>query len=228
MKRSAVNSIIRNAMDIFNRHGFLLPPFARYSLADWEQHRHDSQEIFDLGLGWDVTTFGSGDFFREGLLLFTLRNGKFQSPDYPKCYAEKIMLVEEEQITPQHFHWHKQEDIINRGGGNLLIEVWQADRATEKITDEDVTLVVDGQKRTFKSGEILRLTPGESVSMTQYTAHRFYGEKGFGPVMTGEVSMVNDDHTDNCFIDKKERFDVIEEDETPLHLLCSDYGKFLF
>lgn len=29
--------------------------------------------------------------------------------------------------------------------------------------------------------------------------HRFYGEKGKGKVLVGEVSMVNDDNTDNCF-----------------------------
>ena len=38
------------------------------------------------------------------------------------------MIVEENQETPMHFHWSKMEDIINRGGGNLVIELFRSDR----------------------------------------------------------------------------------------------------
>ena len=62
--------------------------------------------------------YGSGDFYKRGLFLFTLRNGKYNIDKKP--YAEKIMIVEEEQETPMHHHWSKMEDIINRGGGNLV------------------------------------------------------------------------------------------------------------
>jgi hypothetical protein len=31
------------------------------------------------------------------------------------------MLVRENQVTPMHFHYLKVEDIINRGGGNLVL-----------------------------------------------------------------------------------------------------------
>lgn len=37
--------------------------------------------------------------------------------------AEKIMIVREGQVTPYHFHWYKMEDIINRGGGNLINKI---------------------------------------------------------------------------------------------------------
>jgi D-lyxose ketol-isomerase len=57
--------------------------------------------------------------------------------------------------------------------------------------------------------------------------HRFYGEPGKGKVLVGEVSKVNDDTTDNCFYENVGRFPEIEEDEEPLHLLGSDYGKFI-
>jgi D-lyxose ketol-isomerase len=46
-------------------------------------------------------------------------------------------------------------------------------------------------------------------------------------VLVGEVSTVNDDLTDNLFRDAIGRFSDIEEDEAPLHLLVSDYEKFL-
>ena len=36
------------------------------------------------------------------------------------------MLVEVGQITPFHFHWLKMEDIINRGGGKWLIQLYRA------------------------------------------------------------------------------------------------------
>ena len=52
--------------------------------------------------------------------------------------------------------------------------------------------------------------------------HRFYGEAGTGTVLAGEVSQVNDDLTDNYFIDPVGRFAQIEEDEPPLHPLWSE------
>ena len=58
-------------------------------------------EIVANHLGWDITDFGKGDFTNYGLFLFTLRNG---SPSNwktlrGKLYAEKIMIVEENQFT---------------------------------------------------------------------------------------------------------------------------------
>ncbi len=47
-------------------------------------------------------------------------------------------------------------------------------------------------------------------------------------VLVGEASMVNDDTSDNCFYESIGRFLVIEEDEEPIHLLASDYKKFIW
>jgi hypothetical protein len=57
--------------------------------------------------------------------------------------------------------------------------------------------------------------------------HKFYGEKGKGKVLVGEVSAVNDDASDNRFFEPVGRFPQIIEDEAPLHLLVSDYKKYL-
>lgn len=57
-------------------------------------------------LGWDLTDFGFGDFNKCGLILFTIRNGNFMKDKKP--YAEKIMIVEELQETPMHFHWSRR------------------------------------------------------------------------------------------------------------------------
>jgi len=72
-----------------------------------------------------VTDFGSGDYGRCGLLLFTIRNGDPRDPELGrgKLYAEKLLVVGERQVTPLHFHHLKTEDIINRGGGTLASEL---------------------------------------------------------------------------------------------------------
>ena len=53
--------------------------------------------------------------------------------------------------------------------------------------------------------------------------HAFWAEKGYGPVLIGEVSQCNDDTTDNHFYEPVGRFPTIEEDEVPLRLLCNEY-----
>jgi D-lyxose ketol-isomerase len=227
MKRSELNRILDNSLAFFDAMHFLLPPFARFSVDDWRRNKDHLQEIIDLQLGWDVTTFGMGDFNKVGLLLFTLRNGKLNSSVYPKPYAEKIMIVQENQVTPCHFHWNKREDIINRGGGNLIIELYHADPAKNGLCGGSFPISVNGMTRTLNTGDRIVLTPGDSVALEPIHAHRFYGEPGKGTILVGEVSSVNDDTTDNCFIDKTARFDDIEEDESPKYLLANEIQKFV-
>lgn len=221
MKRSTINNHLKAARAFFEEHHFALPPWADWSLTDWKNSNADCRAIFEGGLGWDLTDFGSEDYGNRGLMLFTVRNGNPGEPE--KNYAEKIMIVGENQETPQHFHWDKTEDIINRGGGNLMIELWNSD-TEEEILDTPVTVMTDGIPRTVAAGEPLRITPGESITLTTGLYHRFYGEVGKGRIMVGEVSKTNDDTADNRFYDAVGRFPAIEEDEEPWRLLVSDYG----
>jgi D-lyxose ketol-isomerase len=103
--------------------------------------------------------------------------------------------------------------------------VWNA-TANEELADTDVTLSLDGVHRTIKAGGDIRLAPGESICLPQRLYHRFWGEKGMGTVLVGEVSRVNDDHVDNHFFDAVGRFPDIEEDEPPLYLLYNDYRTY--
>jgi D-lyxose ketol-isomerase len=224
MKRSEINQILKSAKAFIAEKQFILPPWAYWSIEDWKKNRENTTEIIDNMLGWDITDFGSGDFYKRGLFLFTIRNGKFNVDRKP--YAEKIMIVEENQETPMHYHWAKMEDIINRGGGNLVIELYNTTKDNQLDTTP-ISCKVDGVKRTVPAGGIVVLTPGESICLEQGMYHRFYGEAGKGKVLVGEVSMVNDDSNDNCFHEQIGRFPVIEEDEQPIHLLASDYSKFL-
>lgn len=224
MKRSHINALIADAIRFFEQMHFALPPFATFSLADWQTVKEEAREIFDLGLGWDITDFGSGQFEKCGLLLFTIRNGKYGSEKYTKPYAEKIMIVNEGQVTPLHFHWNKMEDIINRGGGDLVFELHQATKH-EEPDQRTVQVPIDGLLRTVTAGEPLALKPGQSLTLPPYLYHRFYGRGG--RVLVGEVSMVNDDSADNRFHDPVGRFPEIEEDVLPEYLLCTDYKRFV-
>lgn len=224
MKRSEINQILKNAKTFMAERQFILPPWAYWSVTDWKKNRKHAMEIVENMLGWDITDFGSGDFYKRGLFLFTLRNGKFKNDKKP--YAEKIMIVEENQETPMHFHWSKMEDIINRGGGNLVLELFNA-TGDNKLDSTPVHFRTDGIKRALPAGGKVILAPGESICLEQGMYHKFYGEMGKGKVLVGEVSAVNDDHTDNCFYEPVGRFPDILEDETPEHLLVSDYTKFL-
>ena len=225
MKRSEINKLMKEALAFIDEMNFKLPPFALWTPEDWKTKGSEYDEIRDNMLGWDITDFGSGDFHRVGLLLITLRNGNLTNPKYVKTYAEKLLIVEEEQITPYHFHPQKMEDIINRGGGNLICKLYNCTPDGSKFADTDVIVSSDGRNYAVSAGTEIRLTPGESITLLPGQYHSFWAEKGYGKVMLTEVSKVNDDTTDNRFYRETGRFPAIEEDEAPLHLLAVDYTK---
>ncbi len=224
MKRSEINKALRELEDMCAQYRCYLPPFCHFTPAQWEQKGHEYDEVRDCCLGWDITDYGLGDFDRVGFSLITLRNGSRSQPGkYPKVYAEKLLYLKEGQYAPNHFHWFKTEDIINRGGGNVLIRVYNS-RSDESIDYEtDVTVHTDGRTYTVPAGTQIRLTPGESIHVQQLLYHDFEVEPGTGAVLLGEVSQCNDDNTDNRFNPPMGRFPAIEEDEPPYRLLCNEY-----
>jgi D-lyxose ketol-isomerase len=226
MKRSEINAIIRSADEFIRSHGYILPPFAHWTPDEWRQKGPEIAEIVNNQMGWDITDFGSGDFDRVGLFLFTVRNGHpgNLAARKGKLYAEKIMIVKVDQVTPMHFHWLKTEDIINRGGGRLLIQLYQA-TANEGLDESaPVTVAMDGVLRTVKAGDIVELKPGESITLPTRLYHRFWGADE--AVLVGEVSLVNDDTKDNRFYEPAGRFPAIIEDEPPYLLLIPDYPRY--
>jgi len=222
MKRSELNAIIEEAIVFLDRQNFKLPPFGYWTMEEWVSLNEEYREIRDNMLGWDITDFGSGDYRKTGLLMFTIRNGSFTDKvAYPKPYAEKILIVGEGQITPYHFHWKKMEDIINRGGGNLLVKVYNSTPQEEKSIDP-VVVSVDGRRYTVPAGSVIRLTTGESITLPCGQYHKFWGEVGMGTVLVGEVSCVNDDTVDNRFFEPVGRFPTIEADVPIRYPLFSD------
>jgi len=224
MKRSEINGYIKEAEEIFAKNSFFLPPWASWTGEDWKKHLSSCTELFESRLGWDLTDFGSGDYLTTGLLLVTIRNGNAGFDIKP--YAEKIMIVKENQETPFHFHWSKAEDIINRGGGILVLKLYNSDK-NEEFSRDPVVFLTDGIKREVPAGGKVFLSPGESITLKQGIYHRFYAREGTGLVMAGEVSMTNDDARDNRFSPPRGRFPQIIEDEPIYRLLVCDYPKLI-
>ncbi len=221
MKRSEINRYIREFREALDGISFKVPPFCDIRADEWKDLGHEYDEIRERMLGWDITDFGSGDFFNTGLQLVTMRNGKIGDPN-SKTHAEKIMMVRDGQRTPLHFHWHKMEDIINRGGADLLVKVYMADE-NEDLSDKDVPVTMDGITRYYPAGSVVRVKPGQSITMQRYLYHEFWADGG--TAIVGEVSMVNDDSTDNRFYKPCGRFAAIDEDEPAEYLLCNEYPK---
>ena len=226
MKRSEINKALKEMEAMCAKHCCYLPPFCHMTPADWEKAGHEYDEVRDCMLGWDITDYGEGRFDELGFSLITIRNGNRAMADkYPKVYAEKLLYLKEGQYSPNHFHWFKTEDIINRGGGNCLIRVYNSLPNEEIDYESDVTVHLDGRTVVVPAGSLVKLRPGESIYIQQRLYHDFVVEPGTGPVLLGEVSQCNDDNTDNRFAEPIGRFPTVEEDEPPYRLLCNEYPK---
>ena len=176
-------------------------------------------------LGWDVTDFGTGDFKTTGAVLFTVRNGDKNDKENRAPYAEKYIVLsdETEQEIPLHYHIDKTEDIINRGGGILVVELYGKAEDGGLDKEKNVEVYMDAVKYSVPAGSKIEVTPGNSITLEPFVYHRFWAKRGEGMLIVGEVSKVNDDNNDNVFLVKSERFCGIEEDEAPIHLLVNEY-----
>ncbi|MCI2131379.1 MAG: D-lyxose/D-mannose family sugar isomerase [Eubacterium sp.] len=222
MKRSEINAVIKKFERLLAEYKFALPPFLNFTPEEWKEKSHEYDEIRDNALGWDVTDYGEGHFETLGLALITIRNGNVHNPKYKKPYAEKIMMCESGQVSPMHYHKSKMEDIINRGGNDIVFTFYNADPATGKYLDTDVMITQDGRHYSLPAGSHVTLHNGESMTLYPYLAHEFIIPEG-GPALIGEVSMTNDDNKDNFFREPLGRYPTIEEDEAPYRLLCTEY-----
>ncbi len=221
MKRSRINEILAEGDAFIRSFGYVLPPF-----AGWSPDRIRSAEAATIrarGMGWDITDYGQGRWDEMGLFLFTVRNGTLAALGAGRgmLYAEKIMISRRDQLSPMHRHDLKAEDIVNRGGGDLVIELFASDAGGGIDRSADVTVPCDGVDRTVRAGGHLRLRPGESVTLLPGVWHAFWGEGA--DVLIGEVSTVNDDAGDNVFEQPIGRFADVEEDAVATRLLVSDY-----
>lgn len=227
MKRSRINQIMSEADDMIRRYGFVLPPFAYWTPDQFKARKDIAANVIDARCGWDITDYGAGRYDEMGLFLFTLRNGRLADLQRGggMCYAEKLLISKQDQLSPMHTHVIKVEDIINRGGATLVIELYGSDDQGKFAEDRGGTVFCDGIRTDYTPGQKLRLAPGESVTLMPGDWHAFWGDGG--DVLIGEVSTVNDDETDNIFREPIGRFANVEEDVAPTYLLVSDYRTWL-
>ena len=222
MKRSEINAVIKKFEAMLAEYKFALPPYLSFTPEEWQTKNHEYDEIRDNALGWDVTDYGEGHFDTLGLALITLRTGNAHNPKYKKTYCEKIMMCDSGQVSPMHYHKDKMEDIIVRGGNDVIFTFYNVDPETGKYLDTDVILNSDGRSYKAPAGAQVRLHPGQSMTLYPYLSHEFIIPEG-GPSLIGEVSKTNDDNTDNFFRQPLGRYPHVEEDEAPYRLLCTEY-----
>ncbi len=224
MKRSEINRLIDEGIAFLRSQGVHLPPHASWNLEDWHKNRKNAVELEKRGIGWDLTDFGSGKFEATGLLCYTLSNGIIGPDGQPidQPYSNKLLIVGENQVTPLHHHRIKTEDIINQGGGNLQIKLFNAGKDEKLDKKSPVSTLFNGIWSSFQPGKAISLLPGERVRLDPHHFHEFWGEPGQGKVLAEEVSSVNDDMIDNYFLEEIGRFPEVSEDEIPRYLLCTE------
>ena len=222
MKRSEINAAVKWADELLKKNNIRLPLYAYWDMETWKAHRTELDTVKRVMLGWDITDFGTGDFSTVGAVLYTVRNGDMNDANVGVPYCEKYIVMKEGQRLPKHYHVFKTEDIINRANGVLAVYLWNTNEAGEQL-DTDVHVFMDGIECVFKAGEEILVYPGNSISLKPHIAHIFGPKPGMGDLVVGEVSKVNDDNTDNYFLESTARFADIEEDEPALHPLCNEY-----
>ena len=224
MKRSKINHLLDEGVAFLESRSISLPTQAFWNLEDWSKNRENAAELKKRGIGWDLTDFGSGKFESIGLLCYTLSNGIIGPEGLPvdQAYSNKLLIVGENQVTPMHHHRSKTEDIINTGGGNLQIKLFNVSSAEKPDTKNPVKVLRNGIWTIYAPGTMITLHPGERVRLDPGHYHEFWGQAGQGKVLVEEVSSVNDDRTDNIFADEFGRFPEIIEDEAPKYLLCTE------
>ncbi len=74
-------------------------------------------------------------------------------------------------------------------------------------------------------GDQVRLEPGESLTLEPFVAHAFWAEGG--ATLGGEVSLANDDGTDNYFLPPLKAFAPIEEDRAKRFVTTRDHARLI-
>lgn len=176
------------------------------------------------GFGWNIVEFEAGAFFKSGIAVFTLRMGDYHGlpRGEGRLYGEKAFVLFEGQSVPHHYHRVKTEDLINRGGGILGVNLVKVD-AEGRPRPDDVTLERNGMMVTVPANTTLHLEPGESIVLVPGVAHAFLG---VSEVLCGEISLANDDATDNYFLQPLPTPSPIIEDVPARHVVLADYRSF--
>jgi D-lyxose ketol-isomerase len=143
---------------MIRRHGFTLPPFAYWTPENFRARRERASRLAGARMGWDITDYGQGRFDQMGLFLFTLRNGDLADlrRGGGMCYAEKLLISRQDQLSPMHTHRIKAEDIINRGGATLVVELYGSDDRGGFAPDRGGVVRCDARSCGWRRGKASR------------------------------------------------------------------------
>jgi D-lyxose ketol-isomerase len=226
MRRSFIDRRIEAMLEFCDVCRFKLPPFALWGEAQYRAQTAAARRIGDAGLGWNVVEFKPGAYRELGLTIFTSRMGDWRalSSGGGRLYAEKTMLAEDGQRTPHHFHVVKTEDILNRGGARFIVELFKVDSRGIRL-DERLQVLKDAEMLDLAAGARVSLEPGESLTLPPFVAHSFWAEGG--GVLAGEISLANDDATDNYFLPPVGSLAPIVEDAPMRYVTVRDHEKLL-
>jgi D-lyxose ketol-isomerase len=226
MRRSFIDRRIEAMLELCVRYGFKLPPFAEWGEAQFRAQAAAARRIGEAGLGWNVVEFKPGAYAAQGLSVFTSRMGDWRglATGRGRLYGEKAMMAEEGQVTPHHYHVVKTEDILNRGGARFIVELCKVDSAGARL-DERFHALKDADWLDLAPGARVTLEPGESLTIDPFVAHSFWAEGG--AVLAGEISLANDDATDNYFEPPLGPFAPIEEDAPMRYVTVRDYARLV-
>ena len=179
MKRNEINAAIQYMIRTLEENHLRMPAFAYWPMDEWRRQRHELGNLMAAGLGWDITDFGTGNFLHVGSALFTIRNGNITDPTVGTPYAEKYIVQrhETEQEIPFHFHRMKTEDIINRGGSTLMLELFNSLPNGALDRDAEIHVKMDGVIRTLPGGAIVEIGKGCSITLHAGLYHRFWAKK---------------------------------------------------
>jgi D-lyxose ketol-isomerase len=226
MRRSFIDRRIDAMLEFCAGLGFKLPPFALWDAAQYRARPAAARRIGEAGLGWNVVEFQPAAYRQWGLTIFTSRMGDWRalSSGAGRLYAEKAIFAEDGQRTPHHFHIVKTEDILNRGGARFVVELFKVDSQGVRL-DERLQVLKDAEMLDLAAGAQVSLEPGESLTLEPYVAHSFWAEGG--AVLAGEISLANDDATDNYFLPPLGHFAPIVEDASMRYVTVRDHAKLM-
>ena len=226
MKRSFIDARIEAMLSFCERHGVKLPPFALWSEDRYRADPAAARRVAEGGLGWNIVEFTPGAFAHEGLSVFTLRMGDWRklATGRGRLYAEKALMAEDGQRTPHHYHIVKTEDVVNRGGARFVVELFKVDRSGAPLK-ERFRVLKDAAMLDLNAGDRVSLEPGESLLLEPFVAHAFWAEGG--KTLAGEVSLANDDSSDNYFLPPQALAAPIEEDQPKRFVTTRDHARLV-
>ena len=207
-----------------DRHGVKLPSFALWGEEEYRADPAAARRIAEGGLGWNIVEFKPGGFAREGLSVFTLRMGDWRklATGRGRLYAEKALMAEDGQRTPHHYHIVKTEDVVNRGGARFVVELFKVDRSGAPLK-ERFRVLKDARVHDLNAGDRVSLEPGEGLLLEPFVAHAFWAEGG--ATLAGEVSLANDDASDNYFLPPPAPPTPIDEDRPLRYVTTRDHAR---